>query len=558
MNTQMVPIATLHRDPVNARNTEARHGIDELAASLAALKQLSPIVVRPAEQEGEWYVTAGWRRVVAASQLGWTELSAVELDVEPFANAADVALAASAAENMVRREMHPVDRWHAIVGMIARGISTDGAASALGMTGAAARRLLKLGQMHSSVIDALAEQEALPQDSYLRTIANADQERQAAAIAQVRRANGGRVEDWWQVARLCNVSRISRDTAIFDTETAGVIFEEDLFAEPGSPEQWTTTDVQGFLAAQKAAVRKRIEASKGRMLLGKCDQWGAVVPPAGYTVTFETVRKRFAKDDPRKVIVAVLEEGGQTGEVRERMANPIVQKVRSEKRHEDFGEAPAAAAPRPPFTKTAQARMAALKHDALCEALRKFAEYGPHDMLRALLMTFAYQNVSVNTGAQLYGRASLGHRVAKLVNDDGSPNYDLGLDELCAMAAAVIEDATRFHHPNQISSSGIAAEWVGNLVRAEEFLPRFDTEDVLKGASADEVMRLAREFGINDHGTTAEVRKRLIGNLPGWKPVSFVAQKGELWGEDDGDDEDPNEAVAEATQQEVIDEEAGA
>ncbi len=70
-----VPLGSLHLDPANARE----HGPENLEAIVSSLKrfgQAEPIVV----QRSTGRVIGGNGRLVAMTQLGWTECDVVELD----------------------------------------------------------------------------------------------------------------------------------------------------------------------------------------------------------------------------------------------------------------------------------------------------------------------------------------------------------------------------------------------------------------------------------------------------------------------------------------------
>ena len=57
-----------------------------------------------------------------------------------------------------------------------------------------------------------------------------------------------------------NKSRITASTAAFDdafAEAYGVVWEDDLFAQPGDPDARTTTRIDAFMAAQHAWMIER-------------------------------------------------------------------------------------------------------------------------------------------------------------------------------------------------------------------------------------------------------------------------------------------------------------
>jgi len=70
-----VPIASLHADPANARQHGQRN-MDAIKASLAKFGQRAPLVV----QRQGMVVRAGNGRLLAARELGWTEIAAVVVD----------------------------------------------------------------------------------------------------------------------------------------------------------------------------------------------------------------------------------------------------------------------------------------------------------------------------------------------------------------------------------------------------------------------------------------------------------------------------------------------
>lgn len=541
----MVSLDTLHDDPLNARRSAPSDAaIKQMAASMSMIGQLQSITVRRADDSGDgqpcekWFVTIGKTRVAAARSLGWPQMRAEELQSTIGPNE---VIAVSAAENMVRTGMHPVETWLAIGGLIDHGMSLMGAADALGISHHAARRLQVLANMTPEIVKALAQMPELPRYEDLRIIASAPLGLQEDGLTKARRKGG---IDWRSLSEFCNRKRIARSHAIFDVDTAGVQFDEDLFAEPGSDDQFTTTDVKGFIAAQRKALEDKAAASKGRILLATdFNKYGEVVPPPGFNVSWEAVPKRFKKDDPRKVMMWVVPGGYEIGRIGERMANP------KQTRTGQSGDgAPAAsggdpAKERPPITKAALARLAAMKSEAIRTAISTFVKQaseepaGLVDVLRVTLLLFAADNLQVQDSAQLYGRKNYSHIVRKLVDENGDAVSDNPAD-LCQVVVDLIERMVICHHPNATVSSGPAAELIGHLIGAQKYLPRFDIEEVLKGVRSDELLKIARENGIDDKGTVRDVRKRMIGHMPDWQPVEFEVKSEDMPPVDDDDDGD--------------------
>jgi ParB family transcriptional regulator, chromosome partitioning protein len=514
-----IDLAHLRPDPENARHI-TDGDVDDLVRSMNDRGQLQPILVRSdtadADASPYWLVVAGNRRVEAARKLGWGKINALELD-----DGSD-PLAASAAENMARKAMHPVDTWRAMSSLVDGGKTVLGAAEALGIEERFARRLNMLGRLSPDMIEAIAAERQLPPNNYLAPISLAPHDVQDKALTAALKRQGKGTLSWHAIAEDCSRRRIPLARAIFDVESAGVAFEEDLFAEPGSEDQFTTTDVKGFLAAQTKALGVRITESKGRMIGVGIDQYGTPAAPDGFNRIYDQVPKRWKKDDARKVGVAVIRDGYQVGQIAEIMMAP--KPKRATQASLDTGKPAGEREPRPPITKTVQATLAGIKGEALREAVASGARSASaKDMLRLLLLTLTADNISIQTSTQQYGRHGLSWVARGLLDADGKPDQ-VETRELCAMAADVIQHCIRFDHPlTNFGTSGDTAEWLAVTVGAEDFVPRCDTEEVLKGFSHDKLIEIAREQGLTDTGTAKQLRERMVGKIPAWRPLTFGA-----------------------------------
>jgi ParB family chromosome partitioning protein len=80
--------------------------IDELAASIAKIGQLEPIVVCPAKEKGKFEILTGQRRFLAHKQLKKDKIMACILDREVDETEAKVI---SVTENLVRRDLNRKD-----------------------------------------------------------------------------------------------------------------------------------------------------------------------------------------------------------------------------------------------------------------------------------------------------------------------------------------------------------------------------------------------------------------------------------------------------------------
>jgi ParB/RepB/Spo0J family partition protein len=107
---------------VNVRDLDQEH-VDTLAASIGLRGLIVPLVVRP---NGERFaLVAGHHRLAACRALGISDV-AVTLRDE------DGASADTAAENVVRKQLSPLEEAHAVKHMLDEGYTLDGAATVLG------------------------------------------------------------------------------------------------------------------------------------------------------------------------------------------------------------------------------------------------------------------------------------------------------------------------------------------------------------------------------------------------------------------------------------------
>ncbi len=106
----------------NTRELDPSH-VEALAASIALRGLIVPLVVRP---DGERFtLVAGHHRYAACRSLGLTEVEVTLREQE--GSSAD-----SAAENVVRKQLSPLEEARAVKHMLDEGYTLDGAATVLG------------------------------------------------------------------------------------------------------------------------------------------------------------------------------------------------------------------------------------------------------------------------------------------------------------------------------------------------------------------------------------------------------------------------------------------
>jgi len=106
IDTKEIPLSSLVIGKAQVRVRDVGKDIDELAASIAKVGQLEPIVVCPAREEGKYEILTGQRRFLAHKQLKKEKIMACILNREVDETEAKVI---SVTENLVRRDLNRKD-----------------------------------------------------------------------------------------------------------------------------------------------------------------------------------------------------------------------------------------------------------------------------------------------------------------------------------------------------------------------------------------------------------------------------------------------------------------
>lgn len=514
-----VPAEGLRR---SATSPQQDQGLRE---SIGRLGVLQPIIVRPQPARlGAYLLVAGRRRFRAAQELGLAEIPAEVHDALTDADAAAI----EAAENMQRAAMSPVDTWRAVTALQDLGWTLDAAAEALGLGQRRARQLSQLGRLHPELIAAI-ERDGLPNDRDLTTIARASAEAQAAAVKK--HVKPGAAVPWWKLSEALAETRVPKARAIFDTEKAGIAWTEDLFAEPGSDWQWTTTDLAGFRRAQLAELERQAEASGGKIEIVNL-QWNRPVLPKGWD---ENWRWKWGERIPRgQVVYAAVD---QDGTLRATCAKPPAKPkaeakgkgAPAEEADDDQEEdAPARATPAAPkhrFTEAGRILIGELKTDALRAALRDRAPPPPAQLLRLLLLALDGDNVEIRGEKEspVSTRTTFADIAAAALHADPADAARISAIAAEALARILRCGPVKGSYGNM--HSGAAAEWIGAEIGAEAVMPRLDREDLLKAANAEALEEACREAGIKPGKTGKATRAALVGQADGlwFAEASFAA-----------------------------------
>ena len=545
----LIPLSAIDPPHENVRRLPASVDDDaSLRTSIASLGVLQPVLV---VRVGDRYqVVDGERRARLAADVGLLEIAA---EIAPRADEGWTAAAAAAA-NMCRAEMNPVDRWRIMARLQRLGYTLPAASAALGLTDRVGKRLDRLSKLCPEML-AILERGDWPDDRELGVIASASPEKQAAALAgpYVREAHGPTAGclNWYRVTAALEEVRIPISRAIFDVTAGDVAWTEDLFAEPGSGEEEFTTDVAGFMAAQKAAMKQKITAPpKGvKYALGKMDNWGHIKPPADVEVEHGADPDKPKKG--RTVLWGVDEKGGAPGKIVrivvkpkaaakgkpapdaaaiEGAADAAEDRIRRDTETDDDDpdaeeqdDTPLPALEPPAgITKTGLAMIAEAKTAALRARLSQPLSVG--DALAGLVLLLTAPNVTVGGIDRAEHPDGLRDLRERLVYPTG--HIDTGdLGTLINIAADALRRCLSVARPDAEKSynrpdAGEVAEWLGHNLVAGDELPRFDTEEFLATISADILRKIAIEHGHKPATKAADLRRQLVGHLPDWRPAA--------------------------------------
>jgi ParB family chromosome partitioning protein len=579
----LVPIDRLRADstPVRRRLWEADDA--SLRASIAELGVLQPLLVvrlgDDMDDPATYEVKDGNRRLAAARAAGLLALEVSELP----RRREDFTLAAATAGNLVRAPLDPLDQWRAIVQLQERGYDLVNAGRCLGLSERAAHQLDKLGRLHPDMLS-LIERYGVPTERTLGLLALTPLDLQARVAMDkgvlIRRHDDKVDVNWHQVVQLCHRTRYPRTAAIFDLEAAGIAWDRDWLAQPGSAEEWTTADAPSFMKAQRAALEAEAAASKGRLVVVEEHKTNLGTPalPKGWVASYgkadkpkrnETVyacvstrtgdivrstatnpaaekakqnqadtkakAKAKAKAEPAPIPSAVgavatpLSPAGTLPTDAGNDAHLAANKAAREREQEqEEGDEPdlgdtghPATGPKPPMTKEGQKLLAQFKTQALRARLRDRTQPLSNDVLVPLLVLALHaKNVEIR-GYQTdggYSRDKGEDLLRRLITPAGLLQYDGA--ELPAIAGEALARTLSFSAPDgstYLPGSGDVAEWIAAAIDAQPFVPPIDSTEFIATLSAEALRSAAAEAG--QKFTTATAAKRdLPGKLPSWTP----------------------------------------
>lgn len=191
---QLVP------NPNQPRIAFDEQGLDELAASIAEVGVLQPVVVRRME-DGRYALIAGERRWRAARRVGLVEIPAVVRESDDRGT-----LTAALIENLQRQDLGPLEEAAAFNQLLEdHGMTHDEVASAVGKSRPAVTNTIRLLQL-PAVIQGMVERGELTA-GHARALLTIDDIAYAEHVAKRAVAEG------WTVRQLEEAARARADTS---------------------------------------------------------------------------------------------------------------------------------------------------------------------------------------------------------------------------------------------------------------------------------------------------------------------------------------------------------
>jgi ParB family chromosome partitioning protein len=430
-------------------------------------------------------IEAGHRRVKAGIKAG---LKSIIVLVQDEADAKAGPMIA-VAENVVRADMGPIDRWRAMEALSGAGWTDEAIAISLNVTARNIAQLRLLAKICPAMLDRMAQGD-MPGERDLRTIAAASTEEQSAVWSQNKPKRNSCVS-WWEIARALTKQRISAKAAKFGDEEAiafGIVWEEDLFA-PANEDSRTTTQIDAFKAAQEAWLEANLPEN------------GTIVPANAYSqpILPKGAQEKYGKAGEGDMIAHCIDDDG---EIRTRVYTPP---PKSEKSSDDGEGEQNERKPRPDLTQKGDAMIGDLRTDALHQALRE-RSIDDDTLIGMLVLALGCKNVEIRSGVSgHYGRQGARQIAAGLVEGDVLTRDGQALRHAAKEVLVQVLSCRK----NQ-SASGVNAVVAGAAIDADAFLPNMATSEFLTCVSKTALERAAREAHVAVQPRGKETRAGMV------------------------------------------------
>ncbi len=184
--SELVPYHKLKIAPENVRRSgRSKEKMESMAASIAAVGVLVPVLARPADDDGVINVVAGGYRLGSVGiniEKGLCDDTyEVPCIIRDWRSAREISL----MENVLRNEMDDVERFRGYVDLIEKdGMTTGEVACRFGTNERDVIKILKLGRLDEKVLDAYQNGKFEKSTLYAFTLSD-DKERQTAALKRI-------------------------------------------------------------------------------------------------------------------------------------------------------------------------------------------------------------------------------------------------------------------------------------------------------------------------------------------------------------------------------------
>lgn len=246
-----IPLSDLAVSKLNVRRHGAKE-IDSLAASIAALGIIQPLLVRRVGDIFE--IVAGRRRYLAAKKLDADGMPDVDKVPCVLLEADDdaTAIEASLAENVERLPMDDLEQYEAFAALRRKGLPESDIAAHFGISEQIVKRRLAIANLHPDIRRLYRAGEIETQTLQLLTLAT--KERQKAWLGLNNDPDQQPPPPWQLRAWLLGGAEIATTTALFDEAAYQGGITADLFGE-----QRYFSDPDEFWRLQNAAIAERRE-----------------------------------------------------------------------------------------------------------------------------------------------------------------------------------------------------------------------------------------------------------------------------------------------------------
>lgn len=215
-----IPVDAVDPNPNQPRSEFDAVAIDELAASIAAVGLLQPVVVRAADDR--YVLVAGERRLRAVKQLGWDDVTAVIRDDTDEATNLTEAL----VENLQREDLTPLEEAAAYQELLEEyGMTHEQVADKVGKSRSAVSNTLRLLQLPVGIQAILAGGGI--NAGHARALLGSEDEAYALHIAERAASEGWSVRRVEEAIRLRSTQTARSRSATPPVRPAAIIELED-------------------------------------------------------------------------------------------------------------------------------------------------------------------------------------------------------------------------------------------------------------------------------------------------------------------------------------------